>query len=89
MTGLANFHLHPRGETGGNPQAGPENPQNERITVSDQFHPPTHADAQRFEAQDFLIIRPNRAHHRADPGREFIEPDQAGGRVCTNHSIKK
>lgn len=89
MTRLANFHLHTGGQAGGNPQARPENSQNERITVANQFHPPAHTNAQRLQSKDFFIIRPNSANHRADPGREFIEPDPAGGRFCTNHNIKK
>jgi hypothetical protein len=89
MTRLANFHLYAGGQAGGNPQARTENPQNQRISAPNQLDPSTDTDTHGFEPEGFFVVRPNASHHRTDPGREFVEPDQPGSLVGTAHSIEK
>jgi hypothetical protein len=89
MTGLADFDLYPGGQAGGNAEARAKDAQNQGIPGPNQLNPTTDTNAEGFESEGFLIVRPNASHHRADPRREFVEPDQAGGWVDTNHSIEK
>jgi hypothetical protein len=89
VAGLANFDLDTAGERGGDSESRAEDLENQRVAIADEFHPPADADTQGFEAEGFFIVGINAPDDRADAGREFIEPDQAGGWIGSCHSMAK
>lgn len=76
MAGLTDLNLNAPGQFGGKAEAGAENLQDERIAAANNLQPATEADAQRFEALCFLVIRADASHHGANAWRKFVQTNQ-------------
>ena len=90
MVWLADFHLDMRGQPGGQPEAGTENFEDQRVAALDEFDAAAEADAEGFEALHLFIVGLDVADDRADPRRELIQPDKLeSGLACGCHSDSK
>ena len=67
MARLADFHQHPAGKFGGNPEAGTENFQDQGVAHPDEFHPAADTHTQRFQPLRVFVIRIHLTHDRTNP----------------------